>query len=136
MDYGELEGQTLPGYIDRGALYQQFDTFSHSIKLRAGKQTMTDYWSKVLTNPRQSKPMEAFATLARIALSFPIGSVENERSFSMMNTIKTAKRSRVGSDTLNCLCRIKRCSYTIDTFPYNAAVQKWKVQKDRRGVGL
>jgi hypothetical protein len=69
-------------------------------------------------------------------MSFPITSVENERQFSLMNLVKNKFRNRMGEKLLNAICRIKRCSYTVENFPFGEAQKNWARQKSRRGASL
>ena len=63
----------------------------------------------------------------------PVGSVENERTFSVINFIKDDRRNRLEPEHLNCCLRMKRSRFTLDTFPLEAALSVWGELKDRRG---
>ena len=62
-----------------------------------------------------------------------MGSVENERTFSVMKFIKDDRRNRLGPEHLNCCVRMKRSRFTLDTFPMEAALSVWCELKERRG---
>jgi hypothetical protein len=59
-----------------------------------------------------------WCNLARLLMAFPIGSVENERPFSLMNLVHTTLRNRLDETHLNCCVRVaanKQNAHTIDT---------------------
>ena len=99
-----------------------------------------ELWAAVFTGLTQSEYMPCITTLTSIAMVFPIGSVENERVFSMMNFLKDDWRNRMGPELLmrsmrliNALCWIKFSGYTVKSFPYEAALAVWNKAKRRRG---
>jgi hypothetical protein len=66
-------------------------------------------------------------------ICLPTTSVENERTFSLMNLIKTCLRNRTGPQLLEDLCRIQRSEYELKTFPYEKIYAVW-MMKERYGV--
>lgn len=79
-----------------------------------------------------AKLVPSFCKLAQVYMALPATSVENERHFSLMNFIKTARRNRLGEEKLNALMRMHRSNYTISCFPYAKILAAWKDQKHRR----
>ena len=136
MDFGVHNGTTLAPLLDKKGLQLEWDTVLPALIARAGTRSMGDFWGLVLRTPAQLQHMPQFAQLAQIALTFPITSVENERQFSLMNLVKNKFRNRMGEKLLNAICRIKRCSYTVENFPYREAQKEWATQKNRRGTSL
>lgn len=69
--------------------------------------------------------------LAKIALVFPIHTVDCERGFSAQNIIKTSLRSRLSSDHLQNIMFIK-CGPSYKNFEFNKALVKFKAKKSRK----
>ena len=121
-------------YIADG-LDEEFDSFVAFMELKStGQSSAEECWARVFTNEAQLQHIRNFADLAKIALVTPIGSVENERSFSLMNYVKNERRNRMGCEVLNAICRIKRSGYTIKSFPYEETIKVWKNVRPRRGL--
>jgi hypothetical protein len=133
MDYGVHEGKSV-GPLVNAKLELELDTLMAALKPWAGKKTMEEYRGQVLTTPTMLQYLPGFAHMARIAMSFPLTSVENERQFSFMKLVKSQTRNRLGESLLNALSRIKRSKYTVRSFPYEKAIKVWQKQKKRRGV--
>lgn len=98
-------------------------------------QSTPDFWADQLNHPLLVNTISAFAVLVQIMLLNPVGSVENERSFSAMNHLKNDQRKRLDECHTNCCARIKRCRLEINglAFPFYMALQTWKNECDRRG---
>lgn len=74
--------------------------------------------------------------LGKIACLMPTGSVEKERTSSLMNCLKDARRNLMGAPLLNALTRTVRSRYKVDTFPYREVLKKWREAAERRGTTL
>jgi hypothetical protein len=98
-----------------------------------GQSSADECWARVFKSETQLHHIRSFAELAKIALTTPTGSVENERSFSLMNYVKNERRNKLGPEALNAICRIKRSGYTIKDFPYEETIRVWKETRPRRG---
>ena len=92
-------------------MMEKFDTFCSMKRLE-----LLDFWELALS---VKKPVVAWQEyphihilLARV-LCIPIGSSECERGFSIMNHIRTKRRSRLGGDTIDSLMRIRDGSSII-----------------------
>ena len=122
-------------YILADGLDEEFDSFTAYMELKAtGQGSVDECWARVFTNEMQLRHIRNFAELAKIALVMPIGSVENERQFSLTNYTKNESRNRMGPEVLNAICRIKRSSYSVDLFPYRETIRGWKETRPRRGL--
>ena len=110
-------------------------TLSPTLPGPAQHQSSADVcWARVFTSETQLQHIRNFADLAKIALTTPTGSVENEGSFSLMNYVNNERRNRMGPEVLNAICRIKRSGYTIKVFPYEETIRVWKESRPRRGL--
>jgi hypothetical protein len=128
--YGEIAttagGVDVPALINQDDLDEEFDSFFTRLSSAATHgQSTKEAWKNIFVSPAVSKHMKSFCLLAKIMLCMPVTSVENERSFSLMNLLKDEKRNRMGSELLNCLSRIKSSSYSTNSFPYEALLQVW-----------
>ncbi len=71
--------------------------------------------------------------LAQFYIALPVSSVANERSFSLMNLIKTAVRNRTGTAHLNALMRLASSRhFTYKDYPYVRAYELWEAACKRR----
>jgi hypothetical protein len=70
-------------------------------------------------------PLSEFVQLFKISLVFPIGSVDNERRFSLMNLIYDSLRNRLQTDHVNTCVRIASSSHTYKTFDNQASHHSW-----------
>ncbi|KAI4827969.1 hypothetical protein KUCAC02_031326, partial [Chaenocephalus aceratus] len=73
-----------------------------------------------------------WATLATIACVLPVSSVPAERSFSLLNRVKTSLRSRLEEERVTRLMRIASCKDTLDTFHFSPAAEDFAAMKARR----
>lgn len=94
------------------------------------------FWATQLRNYVLSSAISAFALLvhAQIMLLIPVGSVENERSFSDVNLLKSSIRNRLDEQHLNACHRVRRCRFGLGDFPYREAVTSWREKCTRRNV--
>ena len=62
--------------------------------------------------------------------------MEEERTFSAMNQIKSLIRNRLQEDHLNCIVRpfVMRQFFPAADFPFNQAFKHWAEQCHRRTV--
>lgn len=88
------------------------------------EQTTEAFWERTFVSAAHIH-MPNFALLARIMMSLQSTSVENERTFSLMNLLKSALRNRMEQELLQNLCRIQRSHYTPQTFPYDKMHKAW-----------
>jgi hypothetical protein len=58
-------------------------------------------------NFQGEKKFANIGKLAKIVLSLPPSNAESERIFSVVNDVKTAKRNKIGDNTLNAMCVIR-----------------------------
>ena len=82
-------------------------------------------WQQTLLRSLQVERLSQYCKLAQVLLCIPAGSVENERSFSLMNLGKSDVRNRLGEPHLNVCCRLKRSHYTLQTFPFADAAAEY-----------
>jgi hypothetical protein len=91
-------------------------------------------WALLEATPSVLERISEWHKVAELVLCQPVGSVENERRFSSMNNIKTKLRNRLGAAHLNACMRIHASECSYDTFPFNAAFDRWRQAKPRRGL--
>jgi hypothetical protein len=66
-----------------------------------------------------------FVQRLKISLVFPIGSVNNERRFTLMNLMYDSLRNRLQTDHLNTCVRISSSSHAYKTLDHQAAHRLW-----------
>ena len=90
---------------------------------RLGKsEGMVDQWRRALM-------------IIEICLIAPHSNAALERFFSILKLVKTLIRSRLDSDILNALMRIKMSCLSLEDFSHEhckACVDKWYASKNRR----
>ncbi len=69
--------------------------------------------------------------LAQFYIALPVSSVANERSFSLMNLIKTAVRNKTGTAHLNALMRLASSRH-FTYKDYVRAYELWEAACKRR----
>lgn len=89
-------------------------------------RTTRAIWSRILDNPHSSSRISEFCRLVKLVATFPIGSVENERRFSLMNLIHDELRNSLKPKHLNTCMRIAASKHrTFATFDVEAAHHIW-----------
>lgn len=83
--------------------------FTASEKEEIFKMSVPEFWH-MISNIRDFRGEYSFkniAKLAQLVMILPHSNAEAERIFSIMNDVKSKKRNRLESDTLNSLCVIR-----------------------------
>jgi len=62
------------------------------------------------------------------------GSVEDERMFSAMKYLRNPQRNRLQQQHLTCCARGFKSEFSVESFPYSAAIGEWLSVKKRRGL--
>jgi hypothetical protein len=124
------DGTKLPPMLDWEALQEQSSEFLRLLPARAKQATSTsELWRGLASYHSIACLILKFIKLARLYLSIPIGSVDNERRFSRMNLVKTPVRNRLSTVHLDT-CMLVSCShFTPHTYPYKAAHEIWSEAK-------
>ena len=61
-----------------------------------------------------------------------VGSVQNERTLSVMNYIKNDHRNKLAPLHLNSCVRLNKWRWSLASFPIDLAVTAWYAAKGRR----
>ena len=80
--------------------------FLHSFS-RFKDTVQTLKWETIFDRYKQDFPK--ILNLIDLIFTLPASSSENERAFSVMKLIKTDRRTRMNTDTLNDLMTVKNC---------------------------
>lgn len=100
-------------------------------------QTTPQFWAQLFSrsgNVQRRQQLSAFIALFKISAVFPIGSIENERRFSLMNLIHTTLRNRLLTPHLNTCMRIAASEHTWGTFDVQAAHRAWYRKAQAHGA--
>jgi hypothetical protein len=93
------------------------------------------FW-RAMSSGTAGSYFEEWMVMAKLAFTMVPGSVEEERMFSAMKFLKNPQRNRLLAEYLSAAARLfKTCDYTVETFPFSRALQKWHEMKDRRMAG-
>lgn len=116
----------VPPLVDALSLDLEFESFyMRMISAAKNGQSTRDLWKNIFVSPAVSKHMRSYCVLAKVMMCLPVTSVENERQFSLMNLLKNEMRNSLGQEHMNCLSRIKRSTYNVETFPYSSWLKEW-----------
>lgn len=93
------------------------------------REQVTNYtgqlWFAIQGNDVLRERVSEWVRFAALLLTIPIGSVANERRFSLMNLIITSLRSSLKEPHANACMRIASSSHTHNTFPYPRVFEIW-----------
>jgi hypothetical protein len=78
--------------------------------------------------------LSEFMKVAKIAIIVVFGSVEDERTFSMLGFMKSKLHNRLGRHLDTTVKMFSQPFYQQDTFPYNNAIAHWREQRARLGT--
>ena len=107
-----------------------FELLSEAAKVN--KDT-AQFWHSINSTVDLRNKVSEWCKLASIALVQVPGSVEEERLFSKLAYIKDERRNSLDGEHLNAyLMLVTQRIWDLHTFPYNRAMGKWAVAKERR----
>jgi hypothetical protein len=125
----------VPPLLDGSKMRAQRDAYINLMQAMAsayapGSVTTAELWMQLCSelgsgDGLRNSFITEFVQLFKISLVFPIGSVDNERRFSLMNLIHDSLRNRMQADHLNTCVRIASSSDTYKTFDIQAAHRLW-----------
>ena len=118
----------------------QFDNLAILMKPKEGdcseEGTTKEFWRELLQNKLIADDLSEFLELAEIMLVLPVGSVANERAFSLMNLLKSDLRNRLQAPHLNAALRATRSEHSLRTLPVAGILKEFRASKDRRMLRL
>lgn len=135
LSYGVQEIRHISDYFKWDKVNELLDAWSvllesfvRSSRLCAFKAKETKsfaFWSEMLISKEIAwKPNTK--KLIYTILSLPIASADAERGFSIMNHIRTSRRSRLGPESLDALMRVRiNGPNNIDRFAASKYAKKW-----------
>ena len=121
------DGTVAAPLLDGELLKKQRDMFAALMigMVQPGRPHMSTpaLWEQLFCDPacmaaeHRRHALSEFVKLFKISAVFPIGSIKNERRFSLMNLIHTELRNRLLPDHLNTCVNIAASMHTWQTFP-------------------
>ena len=88
-----------------------------------------DFWQAILNEQRDIlipwERLSKIRKLIRIVTVLPIGSAEAERGFSIMNHVRTKRRSKLLGSTIENIMRIRMNGPELDKFDAYPYVKRW-----------
>lgn len=134
VDHKTSDGTVIPALLCGKSLKAQAPSFiSHMQGLQEGI-TSSILWSRVASSDVLSARYSEWLIVARISLLVPIGSVENEREFSLLNLLKSDRRNRLAGDNLNACMSIATIPAGLTGFDFEQAYSHWFSSKNRRFI--
>lgn len=136
---GGFSAVDVPPLLDAPLLQQQRDALIHTMSALAAapptkEETTPQLWARMChQNPMREQRLSEVLKVAKIAMVFPVGSVENERRFSLTNLVHSSLRNGLAPKHLNCCMRIAASEHTYKTFNVHGAHERWYKAADVRG---
>ena len=139
-EHSTADGRKVPALLDAKLLREQSSFFaqiaasaSKAAMSGAGAAPVTLFWRDLSTPGYIADRTSEFRKAAELALVLVPGSVDEERTFSAMNFIKSDVRNRLKGDHLSMCIRLYSSQFhTVSTFPYQEAIDIWR-QRSNRG---
>ena len=85
-----------------------------------------------LFHSQNSSAWSSVLTLATLLFSLPVSNGKLERTFSLVNIIKSSKRASLGSDTLKDLLTLNTEKVELNDFSPDSAIDLWWGSKTRK----
>jgi hypothetical protein len=135
----------VPALLDGQKLHEELDYFFGKMRSQSkeaiqnaksmGVNATTLLWQNLTSSPSNEAHMPEFIKLAEITLVLVGGSVEDERTFSIVEWVKNPQRNRLQGDHLDACVRVHgQTWFDLKTFPYEKALESWLAKIGRRGV--
>lgn len=130
------DGTKVPPKISMAGLKRQTAQFKEVVNRWCGQRKLKSHeaWLGLEANSVLIEDISEWYRLACLALTIPIGSVENERRFSLKNLVHTDLRNRLGNKHLNTCVRISAVGSekeALASFPFEKAFMHWAGLKKR-----
>lgn len=138
----ETVAQQVLEPLNSVTLSQQATLFKQTMKKHADaaisepfdENPLTKVWSRLAASPTLRERLSEWFKVAEIAMVTVLGSVEDERTFSTMNWVKSKVRNRRGEHLDASVRLFAQPFWTSETFPYQDAITEWFNAKDRVGL--
>jgi oligoribonuclease NrnB/cAMP/cGMP phosphodiesterase (DHH superfamily) len=101
----------------------------------AGKVTpMQLFWQHLMAAKEDAMiRIGEFKKIAEILIVMVAGSIEDERLFSAMSFVLTKHRCSLRESLEKCVLLMTQELFSIDTFPWGAAMEEWHAGASKRG---
>ena len=109
------------GWVDKNRFLEFLFTFL-LIFFRYGTKLQSLSWSDVY-----DAEFPQFMLIIEVFNCLPPTSVQCETTFSQMKFIKTSRRTKLSTSTLNSILLVKLLSPSVEQFNPNSSVDKWLV---------
>ena len=135
-DYGNSAVSIIAAHfttaVDSARLQLEWMRFKHILLNQLSDKTADAVMGILVSDTSLSFLYPYLSKIASIALTLPVSTADCERGFSTMNRIKTDRRTRLNTPTLDKLIRISSEGPNIDSFDFDTAVSVWAEKSNRR----
>jgi hypothetical protein len=100
-----------------------------------GENLVTKLWHQLATNNLLVHCLFEFMRLAKLVIVQVIGSVENERTFSTLDFMKSKLRNRLVRHLDIAICMFAQDFFTKETFPFQVVIMDWN-DEDKVRIGV
>lgn len=126
--------------LDMQAAMFKMAMITNSTKIMEDKSNMGNpmekLWSALNLSPLLVCRLSEYFKLANLAMVTLVGSVEDERTFSNLAFIKNKLRNRLGANLDTIMKLYAQDFFTLESFPYGDAYDKWRQRCERLGVAF
>eukprot|EP01018_Ginkgo_biloba_P011873 Gb_23573 [translate_table: standard] len=135
----QVHGEEVEGILDQSKLVEQSSCFGQTMwrqfqqledPLKNG--AITRLWNILGASQYLQENMSEYFKLADLCQTMILGSVEDERVFSLLSFLKSKLRNKLNKHLDPCL-RLYVTKYNINNFPFDRALALWRSDCDRRG---
>jgi hypothetical protein len=135
----EGEGKWVKPVLSAKALDEQSCMFKMSMSSQSKLMMQpshhlnpaTKIWQIMGANGLLRHAFPEYFKLATMALILMLGSIEDEKAFLTVSFVKSKLRNKLVEHLPLCVKMFTQKFYTLRSFPYQEAVDIWKVQKHR-----
>ena len=134
-----IEGNHINGIIDADNLRSQAKCFVNTMMEQFGKLEdplsngfITRLWTKLDRSDTLKEHMSEYFKLVDLCQTMILGSIEDERIFSLVYFLKSKLRNRLDNNPVPCV-RLYISNYDINNFPSKRALALWTSECSRRG---
>jgi hypothetical protein len=87
---------------------------------------VTRMWRSIEANSFLRHSLNEYIKVAEIAIVMVLGSVQDERTFSMLMFMKNKLRNRLTTNLAMVVGMKSQSFFTLNDFPYDAAYESWR----------
>lgn len=140
----EPEWQQVDPLFDGRLLTLQMSLFKLTMRSHAkaalaeprDQNLLTKMWMQIGQNALMLNRLLEFFKVAEVAICAVLGSMEDERTFSTLNFMKSKLHNRLSGHIDTCVKLFSQDFFTLKSFPVSKAISSWREERLRRGIDM